>query len=94
MDEFCDTDSTSLVRINKDKAFLNFKQVQKLATRKINLPAKFKPEIGPKELNAISVNQVYENMERTLTVCRGARVMVHKNLNTGIGLCNGSRGTI
>jgi hypothetical protein len=36
----------------------------------------------------------YKKLVRNLVLCKGARVMINQNVNVGIGLANGSIGTV
>lgn len=91
---FTDIDCTFLVRTNKDRAFFNFTSVKKLTTKKYNFPACFGPHYLEEKAKSMNMVKDFKKLERNLVLCRGARVMVNQNINTGIGIANGSIGTI
>lgn len=90
---FTNEDCTFLVRENKDRMFFNHASVIKLDTKKYNIPAIFGPPELSAESSKISMKD-FNRLERNLVLCRKSRVLVNQNLNTGLGICNGSLGTV
>lgn len=43
---------------------------------------------------AMSMDKDFKKLVRNLVLCRDAKVMINQNVNVGIGVANGSLGTI
>ena len=88
-----DQDCIYLVRTNKNKHIFNFKYVQQLPGKKRNIPAYFYPEENAHKALKMDVEKNFK-LVRHLVLCRGAKVMINQNINVGLGVANGSLGTI
>ena len=68
--------------------------VEKLTTKKYNLRAKFGPEEYEEKASKLDMASNQKRLDRNLIVARDARIIINQNINTGLGICNGSTGKI
>ena len=83
-----------LVRENITKNGLNFKNLKSIKNvNKYNIETIYGPESCIEEAKN-NGSKDYRQTPAILSICKGAQIMLTQNLNTNIGLSNGSQGEI
>jgi hypothetical protein len=62
--------------------------------KKRNIRAQFYPDDKALEASKLDMDSDYNKLVRNLVLCKNAKVMINQNVNVGIGLANGSLGTV
>ena len=87
------SDCRFIVRTKETKKLFDRLCINNLYNKKHNIKAKYGPDYLEHKAKKINKKFLY-NLQDNICLKRGSLVMLTNNLNTGIGLCNGSLGKV